>query len=219
MTSKGFTLIELLVVIAIIAILAAMLLPVLNRARAQGKTAVCMNHLKQLGLAVQFYAQDNNDYYVWSYFLGDTWLTGLSRYVKPSSEKTHPFICPAFTPRLAPGPHYVDGYLFTAADGINHFATYTYNMGLGYPQGGIPNRRLSDIQQPSQKVVVACAVSRYLEPPGTVDIYYAAHNGMINHPSYPFWSRHNGRDNLLFCDGHVETLAPTQIDSTWWLIP
>ena len=58
---KGFTLIELLVVIAIIAVLMAILMPALNRAREQGKRAMCLNNLKQLSLAWILYADDNDD--------------------------------------------------------------------------------------------------------------------------------------------------------------
>jgi len=58
---KGFTLIELLVVIAIIAVLMAVLIPALNRAREQGRRAACLSNVKQLGLAWMLYAEANDE--------------------------------------------------------------------------------------------------------------------------------------------------------------
>ena len=87
----GFTLVELLVVIAIIAILAALLLPALCKAKAQGQSTVCKNNLGQVGKAMTMYVSDYNIYPSW----GDPWENKLMTY-EPVSWTNNSWHCPTY---------------------------------------------------------------------------------------------------------------------------
>lgn len=155
-SSRNFTLIELLVVIAMITVLAGMLFPALHGVRIQAKTMSCLNNLRQMGLGVNIYGNDNNSYgpqgYPSSTFTW-TWVNQLYPYVaggmkiqnsKGAAVRHKVFLCPASTRPITKMQNTKLCY------GINNYLT-------GYGVGGYASyaMKLDKVRYPDDHLLIA----------------------------------------------------------------
>jgi len=125
----GFTLIELLVVISIIALLLAILMPALQRVRQEARAVVCQAHLREWGLAIKMYADDNNGYFMKG-GTGAQWFKTLEPYYTDKNlilcvEATKPATAPSSSPT---GGDYLFGSTRKAWSYGGHLGSYGLNM-------------------------------------------------------------------------------------------
>ena len=195
MRTKRFTLIELLVVIAIIAILAAMLLPALSKAREKARTISCVGNEKQIMLGCEMYAQDNGDY--------------LPAWEKPGAVRWNTLLLPYYGDAnitKCPSCSVTVGDLATCQYGWNYCGWFnsTGYQGLGfkYPsdaRGGPVVRGI--IRNPSEFIVLGDARTSsgnegtYFGPPST--------SATATSPTSFVPKTHNDGANVGYMDGHI----------------
>ncbi|MEO6908979.1 MAG: prepilin-type N-terminal cleavage/methylation domain-containing protein [Abditibacteriaceae bacterium] len=206
---SGFTLIEILVVIGIIALLAAILFPVLSRARESARAKACMSNLQQLGLAFQQYTQDYGrrypgagQYQKWD--LGGHWVSGPhNQPIASLSPPYGPFPTTAgsttyYTANVEGGALYSyvrsDGVYVCPSnvDGSKKLLTYSMNCAIA----GMNDVRL---RTPSEIVLLVDedkANDGFFYVPGTNPVPFTSTDSLTK--------VHNDGGNILFCDGHVK---------------
>ena len=211
----GFTLIELLVVIAIIALLASILFPVFARARENARRATCQSNLKQIGIAIMQYTQDNDEDMPYTSDASGTWQVVIQFYIK----STQAFTCPDASSSARLNYFANDASSDGNGNGVAPWCqqgTYGGNWACGqygfhgyfapmrYAADGIPSA-LSQIPWPSQLILVG----EDRDPNGYPDLISNTFDEVISSTDHRGpWSGHMRTSNYLFVDGHVKALTP-----------
>lgn len=223
--AAGFTLIELLVVMAIIAILAALLLPALSRAKGRAQTITCLNNLRQLQICWEMYAHDNRDLLVPNNSVtgatsggssgaissGASWC--LAEPVSTNVENGMLFNynrslaiyhCPADRSTLPPAsptqPPQLRARSYNMSQSVNGYPEYNW-----FVEAYIPAfKKLTDIRDPN---IANCLVFIDENEGSMLDSQYGMPTDLYD-GTQTWWdmpsNRHEQGANLAFADGHVE---------------
>ena len=229
---RGFTLIELLVVIAVIAILASLLFPVFARARENGRRASCQSNLKQIGLGLLQYSQDNDDILVADWYgagTGETtppssspvsykWMDAIYPYIK--SEQV--FACASDWRETRNYKYHGNVTALT-----KNYGSYTISHGYGVsdpartPPVSHPVTgklvHLAQVVQPVETIWVMDGTSEFFH---SLTAPAATISNTATRTFNQAEERHLSTVNTLFCDGHVkavklETVAETRGGVFW----
>jgi len=215
---RGFTLIELLVVISIIAILASMLMPAINAVREAARLANCLNHVRQIGLAIVSYTTDNesqlplmmplagyaplpwlgNDGWALEYFLAESLGNPLPKLGHVSANKV--FICPSSPYKKATSIGTREVWTTSSGvagiyDGMNAYEGSLYYLYQDWPVLGLTGRlTLSTFTHSSRTPWQFCSNRGGPSPVGFAGLQGRSwHNG--------------GKRPTVFIDGHAKTLV------------
>jgi prepilin-type processing-associated H-X9-DG protein/prepilin-type N-terminal cleavage/methylation domain-containing protein len=228
--NAGLTLVEMLIVLAIIALIAALLMPVLGRAREAGRRTACLSNLRQLGIAFMQYAEDSRGKYpragVYTPFAGHTagWAAGNGHWVAGTADEPIACVGPGNPTGCTAVGEYLDGWKARPEDGAL-FAYVRSTQVFVCPSND--TGRLKRLSYSMNCAVSGLADSRIRQPSEIVllvdeekanDGYFFAVDDSGANPSGSMFgspaiatdstdaltSVHNGGGNLLFCDGHAK---------------
>ena len=221
--SQGFTLIEMLIVIAIIGLLAGLLLPAVFRAGEEAKRISCLNNLRQMAIAAQTYAVRNEGYYpiaycfvrkpplvisvAWDFITIKDWGSGKTT-VEPGllwggTTNSKVQQCPSFRGSA--------NWLADPYTGYNYNTSY---IGHGSGEQIAAPARVSDVRNPSQCALFgdgqyAAGANKFMRSPWPSP----SDAGFSGRTAGTQGFRHLGMTNVVFCDGHAESLHTPYTDT------